>query len=70
MSFFVYRNWRGEVRKVHVDLTQPYRIWIGSTEHHTKPQWLLTAFDTERQDVRTYALSDVLSWHIEGETDA
>ena len=70
MSFFVYRNWRGEVRKVHVDLTQPYRIWIGSTEHHTKPQWLLTPFDSERYDFRTYAVSEVLAWHFVEEIDA
>jgi len=67
MGFFIYRNWRGEIRKVHIDTTKPVRMWIGSTEHHTRTQWLMTAFDLDRGEERTYALADVLSWQVEAE---
>lgn len=50
-----YTNWRGdtEVRRII-----PRRIWWGSTEWHPEPQWLLTAFDVDKQAERDFALKD------------
>lgn len=50
-----YRNYRGEeaVRQI-----VPRRVWFGSTEHHPEPQWLLDAFDLEKQADRTFAMRD------------
>lgn len=54
-----YTNYRGErgIRTV-----VPERIWFGSTEYHTKPQWLMDAFDVEKQSSRTFAMQDIHQW--------
>ena len=36
----------------------PKRIWWGATDWHPEPQWLLTAFDAEKQADRDFALKD------------
>jgi hypothetical protein len=50
-----YKNWRGEVstRKI-----QPIRLEFGSTSWHTEPQWLLIAWDIEKEAERSFALKD------------
>lgn len=66
---FAYTNWKGEtsVRRVI-----PKRSWFGATEWHHEPQWLLWAFDLDKQDHRDFALRDVRDWQpielIEAET--
>lgn len=36
----------------------PLSVRWGSTEYHTKPQWLLEVWDHDREALRTYALAD------------
>ncbi|MDR6431282.1 hypothetical protein [Brucella pseudogrignonensis] len=50
-----YTNYRGEnsIRTI-----TPIKPWYGSTEWHPEPQWLLTAFDHEKQANRDFALKD------------
>ena len=50
-----YTNWRGETAERTIT---PKRIWFGSTDWHPEPQWLLTAFDAEKQADRDFALKD------------
>jgi len=52
---FEYTNWRGEtsVRRV-----SPRRLWFGSTEWHPDRQWLLHAYDHDKQELRDFALAD------------
>lgn len=50
-----YTNWRGETS---VRTIQPQYIWFGATEWHPDPQWLLTAFDLEKDAERDFALKD------------
>ena len=50
-----YTNWRGETAERTIT---PKRIWFGSTDWHPEPQWLLTAFDAEKQANRDFALKD------------
>lgn len=50
-----YTNWRGETAERTIT---PKRIWFGSTYWHPEPQWLLTAFDAEKQADRDFALRD------------
>lgn len=50
-----YTNYRGET---DVRIITPQRVWYGSTEWHPEPQWLLTAFDHEKQANRDFALTD------------
>ena len=50
-----YTNWRGETAQRTIT---PKRIWWGATDWHPEPQWLLTAFDAEKQADRDFALKD------------
>ncbi|MGE0190448.1 MAG: hypothetical protein AB7T63_00255 [Planctomycetota bacterium] len=54
----IYKNWRGEtsIRRI-----KPHGIWFGTTQWHPHPQWLLNAFDLEKQAERSFALSDFVS---------
>lgn len=54
-----YTNYRGEtaVRRI-----VPIAIWFGSTQWHPSPQWLLEAFDLDRDAERAFAVKDVLEW--------
>lgn len=51
-----YTNWRGEygVRRI-----VPRYVWLGSTEWHPSPQYLLRAFDEDKAAVRDFALKDL-----------
>jgi predicted DNA-binding transcriptional regulator YafY len=51
-----YCNYRGErsVREVI-----PARIWFGSTAWHPEPQWLLEAYDVEKDASRSFAIRDI-----------
>lgn len=53
-----YRNWRGEISERTIT---PKHIWFGSTEWHPEPQWLITAFDLDKQADRDFALKDFIS---------
>lgn len=54
---FLYVNYRGvqATRKV-----RPIRLWFGSTGFHPDAQWLLEAFDLEKQATRDFAMSGIL----------
>ncbi len=55
----LYTNYRGETsRRVII----PAAIRFGATEYHPDPQWLLDAYDVDKQAERTFALSDVHKW--------
>lgn len=54
-----YTNWRGERamrRIVPLDIS-----WDGN-EWHPKTQWLLSALDVDKQQIRTFAMSGIHSW--------
>ncbi|MGB0848221.1 MAG: WYL domain-containing protein [Thiolinea sp.] len=57
-----YTNWKGETRERRIN---PGRVWYGDTEFHPKRQWLLQAFDIEKQAVRNFALADIHSVTVE-----
>jgi predicted DNA-binding transcriptional regulator YafY len=56
---FLYVNHRGEVaiRRVH-----PQDIWFGSTEWYKEAQWLLRAWDLDRQALRDFAMAGISAW--------
>jgi predicted DNA-binding transcriptional regulator YafY len=58
----VYTNYRNEtaVRKV-----VPKKIWFGGTDWHPEEQWLLDAYDIEKQADRSFAMKDIRSWFPE-----
>lgn len=55
----VYTNWKGITAIRHII---PKDIFFGSTEWHQEEQWLLNAFDVEKQADRSFALKDIQSW--------
>lgn len=58
----VYTNYKGEtaVRRI-----VPEKIWFGATEWHPEPQWLLDAFDSDKQATRSFALKDITRWQAQ-----
>lgn len=54
-----YTNWRGEKGTRTI---VPESIYFGSTEWHPEKQWLLRAYDVEKQAYRDFALKDIASW--------
>lgn len=54
----VYKNWRGEVSERKI---VPKTAWFGSTQWHPEPQWILDAFDLDRQAERSFAMRDFQS---------
>ena len=52
----IYQNYRGEVSERRV---VPRRIRFGATEYHPKLQWLMDAFDLDRNEERAFALCDI-----------
>jgi hypothetical protein len=51
----VYTNYRGETSERTI---VPKSVRFGSTERHPEPQWLLLAFDVDKQADREFALKD------------
>src|SRR4051812_21068783 len=54
-----YTNWRGRREKRTI---RPRWLWFGSTEYHPEPQWLLCAFDGDKEADRDFAMSGIHSW--------
>lgn len=56
---FMYKNYKGEtsIRRVY-----PLQIYWGSNQWHTTEQWLLEAFDIDKEDARSFAMSDISGW--------
>lgn len=55
----LYTNYKGET--AHRNIV-PERIWFGATEWHPQAQWLLDAFDLEKNALRNFALKDIHEW--------
>lgn len=52
----VYTNWKG-VTSERVII--PKHIWHGSTEYHKEPQFLVSALDVDKNEMRDFALKDM-----------
>lgn len=55
----LYRNWRGEEARRKI---RPHRFFFGTSYHHPVEQWLVEAFDLDKNDVRTFAMANILIW--------
>ena len=51
-----YTNWRGETAR---RVIRPIHMWWGKTEWHPDEQWMLTAWDCEKDAVRDFAWQDM-----------
>jgi len=54
--FILYKNYKGKIGVRHVE---PIDWFWGSSQYHLKPQWLLKAFDFDKQEERTFAVQDI-----------
>lgn len=52
----MYVNHRGEAALRRI---VPVMVWHGATEWHKEPQWLLRAWDVDRQATRDFAMRDI-----------
>jgi predicted DNA-binding transcriptional regulator YafY len=58
---FDYVNYKGEFG---VRTVVPVRFFWGESDYHPGYQWLLEAFDLDRRDMRTFAMSGVKNWRV------
>ena len=62
-----YTNHRGEtaVRRI-----EPFAITFDANEWHPERQWLLIAWDVDKQAKRTFAMARILDWGVPEEAPA
>ena len=51
----MYTNYRGETSERNII---PSMVWFGATDWHPVPQWLVTAWDMDKNATRDFALAD------------
>lgn len=56
-----YKNYRGEISNRNIT---PFRIRFTVNKYHTERQWLLTAYDHGKEDMRFFAVKDILKWEV------
>lgn len=56
-----YTNWRGErsIRRV-----LPVTFKFGANEWHKDPQWLMLAYDLDKQADRWFAMAGIHEWAV------
>ena len=57
-----YTNWKGVTAFRRII---PKKIFFGSTEWHKEEQWLLEAYDVDKNADRSFAVKDIKSWQVE-----
>ena len=55
----LYTNWKGETAYRNII---PKNIEFKSTEWHKQEQWILNAFDVDKQADRSFAVKDIREW--------
>jgi hypothetical protein len=61
-----YTNYRGERSERRIS---PMSIGWGSNQWHPERQWLLSAVDIKKGEIRQFAVKDIHSWRPAGEAD-
>lgn len=56
-----YTNWKGVTGERHII---PVSVEFKSTEWHPGEQWILYAFDVDKNDYRSFAMKDIHEWKI------
>ena len=57
----LYTNWKGKTSYRNII---PKSIEFKSTEWHKEEQWILNAFDIDKNAYRGFALKDVKEWIV------
>ncbi len=58
----LYTNYKNETA---IRTIIPKELKYGKTEYHPEEQWLLVAWDYEKQAERTFAMKDVKEWKVQ-----
>lgn len=59
---FTYKNHRGEISVRLVRPMENNTLVFGSNEFHPEPQWLLRAWDLQKDALRAFAMKDIKDW--------
>lgn len=62
--YFTYKNYKGDIGERNV---RPVRLKFGSSPYHpsSEPEFLLVAFDKDKQSLREFLVSDILKVQLE-----
>lgn len=60
----LYCNYRDVTELRHI---VPKKIWFGATQWHPGEQWLLDAFDVDKQVERSFAMKDIRAWFTQSQ---
>lgn len=55
----IYTNYRNET---NIREIIPLKIWFGHNEWHKDDQWILDAFDIDKNADRSFAMKDIRYW--------
>lgn len=58
----VYTNYKGITKHRRII---PKEILFGHNDWHKEDQWLMNAFDIQKNADRTFAIKDIKSWSID-----
>lgn len=58
----LYTNWKG---KTSLRQIIPVEVKWESSEWHPELQWILSAWDVEKGDYRSFAMKDIRSWYVD-----
>ncbi|MBR1654200.1 MAG: hypothetical protein IJ690_04540 [Clostridia bacterium] len=58
----LYSNWKGDTSYRNI---VPKSVEFKSTEWHPEEQWILNAFDVDKQADRAFALKDIKEWSVQ-----
>ena len=58
----LYTNWKGKTSYRNII---PKSIEFKSTEWHKEKQWILEAFDVDKQAERGFSLKDIKEWIVD-----
>lgn len=57
----LYKNWKGVTSYRNI---VPKSVEFKSTEWHPEEQWILNAFDIDKQADRAFAVKDIKEWSV------
>ncbi len=57
--YIVYRNYKGNISNRKII---PKNFWYGHTHWHPEDQYLLDATDMDKNEERSFAMKDILTW--------
>jgi predicted DNA-binding transcriptional regulator YafY len=60
--YIVYTNWENKTAIRHI---LPQKLWFGHNEWHKEDQWILTAWDLDKDAERTFPMNEIHYWYTE-----